>query len=294
MASPPPSPSPKRKRINRERASTPLQIDTNERHDSALSIGADSPRSKVAATLQDLTLQPPESPQVVIRGRERAETPRKRMKQSQPLLQVTSGCNLNTDPDADLDSLPLPSSQALLYTGTLVIGETPDCKVRIPSSPSYSPTQPGVRSSWDTWANTGSEDGRRKELPLAQPSSPRISASPRGDDSIDRALSPLAQTDDLNLDQIALTWQDNEITGQDIDLTSPDDDGLGINGIGFKPTPAMTYMRSQKRKQQVNEWRAREAREARQKRIERRRGASLGGSRRKSTAKKSVRFEDVG
>ncbi|XPS68595.1 hypothetical protein M3J09_000882 [Ascochyta lentis] len=74
----------------------------------------------------------------------------------------------------------------------------------------------------------------------------------------------------------ALTWQDDEITGH---LTGPandpDDDGTGLNGIGFKPTPAIAYARAQRRKQQLSEWKARETREARAKRSQRRhRGVS--------------------
>lgn len=65
-----------------------------------------------------------------------------------------------------------------------------------------------------------------------------------------------------------LVWHESEITGHLMD--NPDDDGVGINGIGFKPTPAMAYARMQKRKQQVAEWKAREARDARQQRSNRR------------------------
>ncbi|KAK5716648.1 hypothetical protein LTR15_009540 [Elasticomyces elasticus] len=96
------------------------------------------------------------------------------------------------------------------------------------------------------------------------------------------------------MDRISMTWQMNEITGQDIDITSPDDDGEGINGIGFKPTAAMAYARNQRRKQQVNEWKAREAREARQRRIEKRRGAAAAEARAGQSSKRSVRFEGFG
>lgn len=76
----------------------------------------------------------------------------------------------------------------------------------------------------------------------------------------------------------SLTWQDSEITGHLVDpSTDPDDDGTGINGIGFRPTPAMAYARAQKRRQQVMEWRARETKEARAKRSERRR-RGVGGA----------------
>ncbi|KAE8380045.1 hypothetical protein BDV26DRAFT_290759 [Aspergillus bertholletiae] len=66
----------------------------------------------------------------------------------------------------------------------------------------------------------------------------------------------------------SLTWHDTEITGHD--PSDPNDDGYGINGIGFKPTAAMAWSRSQKRQKQVAEWKSREAREAREKRREKR------------------------
>ncbi|PYH41906.1 uncharacterized protein BP01DRAFT_359883 [Aspergillus saccharolyticus JOP 1030-1] len=69
------------------------------------------------------------------------------------------------------------------------------------------------------------------------------------------------------------TWHDSEITGHN--PTDPSDDGYGINGIGFKPTAAIAWARSQKRQKQVAEWKNREAREAREKRRERREGADL-------------------
>jgi hypothetical protein len=69
-----------------------------------------------------------------------------------------------------------------------------------------------------------------------------------------------------------MTWHESEITGHN--PTDPNDDGYGINGIGFKPTPAIAWARSQKRKQQLAEYRNREAREARQRRSERRRVGS--------------------
>ncbi|KAJ5933338.1 hypothetical protein N7454_005667 [Penicillium verhagenii] len=67
------------------------------------------------------------------------------------------------------------------------------------------------------------------------------------------------------------TWHDHEITGHD--PTDPTDDGYGINGVGFRPTAATAWARSQKRQKQVAEWKNREAREAREKRRERRRGS---------------------
>lgn len=69
----------------------------------------------------------------------------------------------------------------------------------------------------------------------------------------------------------SLTWHEDEITVYDPD--DEDDDGTGINGIGFKPTAAIAYARTMKRKQQLAEYKKREEREARAKRSQRRRGS---------------------
>ncbi|KAL4796877.1 hypothetical protein BDV19DRAFT_387748 [Aspergillus venezuelensis] len=76
-----------------------------------------------------------------------------------------------------------------------------------------------------------------------------------------------------NTGEDLLTWNDSEITGHN--ATDPDDDGYGINGVGFKPTAAIAWARTQKRQKQVSEWRNREAREAREKRRARRVGNDL-------------------
>ncbi|KAJ4290912.1 hypothetical protein N0V90_010108 [Kalmusia sp. IMI 367209] len=87
----------------------------------------------------------------------------------------------------------------------------------------------------------------------------------------------------------ALTWQDSEITGHLADPTKdPDDDGTGLNGIGFRPTPAIAYVRAQKRRQQILDWKAREARDARAKRSERRRRGIGGRSSREQTVERDV------
>ena len=72
----------------------------------------------------------------------------------------------------------------------------------------------------------------------------------------------------------ALWWNDDEITGHD--PKDPSDDGYGINGVGFLPTPAIANARLERRKKQVAEWKSREAREARQKRSDRRRRIEPG------------------
>lgn len=93
-------------------------------------------------------------------------------------------------------------------------------------------------------------------------------------------------------ERAALTWHDDEITGHDPD--DPDDDGEGINGIGFKPTPAEAYVRAQKRRAQMAEYRNREAREARKMRSERRRGSEIAkASREEAETARRVRFMEA-
>ena len=70
-----------------------------------------------------------------------------------------------------------------------------------------------------------------------------------------------------------LWWSDAEITGHD--PKDPSDDGYGINGVGFIPTPAVANARAERRKKQVAEWKNREAKEARQKRSDKRRRREL-------------------
>lgn len=90
----------------------------------------------------------------------------------------------------------------------------------------------------------------------------------------------------------ALTWREDEITVYDPE--DKDDDGTGINGIGFKPTATVAYQRSQKRRQQLADYKRREEIEARAKRSQRRReqlneGAEM--ARKDSIAR--VRFSDA-
>lgn len=93
----------------------------------------------------------------------------------------------------------------------------------------------------------------------------------------------------IDPDRAALTWHDDEITGHNPD--DPDDDGEGINGIGFRPTPAIAHARMEKRRLQMVEYKNREAREARAKRSERRRGSGLSkASREEEETARRVRF----
>ncbi|KAI9830415.1 MAG: hypothetical protein M1826_004838 [Phylliscum demangeonii] len=80
--------------------------------------------------------------------------------------------------------------------------------------------------------------------------------------------------------------KDHEITGHRRD--GPDDDGEGLDGVGFIPTPAVAYARTERRRKQIQEYRSREAREARRLRSERRRGEILE----QADAAATIRHED--
>ncbi|KAI8633529.1 hypothetical protein F5Y19DRAFT_244875 [Xylariaceae sp. FL1651] len=87
----------------------------------------------------------------------------------------------------------------------------------------------------------------------------------------------------------ALTWREDEITIYDPE--DKDDDGTGINGIGFKPTPAVAYQRAQKRRQQLAEYKKREESEARARRNQRRREQGAEMARKHSIVR--VHFSDA-
>ncbi|KAK8101028.1 hypothetical protein PG999_011402 [Apiospora kogelbergensis] len=86
-----------------------------------------------------------------------------------------------------------------------------------------------------------------------------------------KAVETSIEEDTAVVDPIraALTWHEDEITVYDAE--DKDDDGTGLNGIGFKPTAAVAYARAQKRRQQLSEYRKREESDARARRNQKRR-----------------------
>ncbi|EFQ97529.1 hypothetical protein MGYG_00570 [Nannizzia gypsea CBS 118893] len=76
------------------------------------------------------------------------------------------------------------------------------------------------------------------------------------------------ETTDTEANEESLTWDDSEITGHH--ALDPNDDGYGLNGVGFKPSAEVAWARSQHRKDQVAEWKRRMASEAREARSRRR------------------------
>jgi hypothetical protein len=91
----------------------------------------------------------------------------------------------------------------------------------------------------------------------------------------------------------SLTWHEDEITVYDPE--DEDDDGTGLNGIGFKPTPALAHARAQKRRQQLADYRRREETSARRIRRERRHASPIAFSPKleKKAAARRVRFMGI-
>ncbi|KAM7221205.1 hypothetical protein V8F06_003380 [Rhypophila decipiens] len=148
---------------------------------------------------------------------------------------------------------------------------------------------PAVVEQSETVANTGSPSSPGKPRRSVSPPSSSMSSpggTPRsrqraGTPPLLAKTNPAANGDDSEETHIvdpvraSLTWHDDEITIYDPD--DSDDDGTGINGIGFKPTPAIAYARTVRRRQQLAEYKKREEREARAKRNQRRRGSPVPG-----------------
>ncbi|PYI29730.1 hypothetical protein BP00DRAFT_400231 [Aspergillus indologenus CBS 114.80] len=145
----------------------------------------------------------------------------------------------------------------------------------MPETSSHAEDQPNLDESTENTChlhsdnlNTGISASPRKRQSIP---SPRKKKNPSATSKMRSARSSPPLTGDAL--ENPLTWHDSEITGHN--PSDPSDDGYGINGIGFKPTAAIAWARSQKRQKQVAEWKNREAREAREKRRERRDGADL-------------------
>ncbi|KAK4889917.1 hypothetical protein LTR27_011340 [Elasticomyces elasticus] len=324
--SPPPTgaSSPKRKRTGSQSAVAcpSLQVNTLEAAATIPETPTDSPQTRVVEGLRDLDIS--KQPQVnpgAYRGNE--GSPRKRLKRNPHLKAPEIIYDVDLPPDvedqprviadsqdAERQSRVIPDSQDAYSASesssqptphgkdvsSIEIEETPDwrrTRFTSPPPPQANMTQQPI-GAVDVTMDDASD--HIEAGGFYSPPSTHFFTPPKAGSIADSTTSDSpAYSDEADaMDRISMTWQMNEITGQDIDITSPDDDGQGINGIGFKPTPAMAYARSQRRKQQVNEWKAREAREARQRRIEKRRGAAAAEARAGQGSKRSVRFEGFG
>lgn len=135
-----------------------------------------------------------------------------------------------------------------------------------------------------------SRGGKKKKKKRAgTPPPPRRKKEPSADsDADDEQAEGVEIVEPI---RAALTWREDEITIYDPE--DEDDDGTGINGVGFKPTPALAHARVMKRRQQLAEYRKREESEARAKRSQRRRGARRSTpSPEQIQSRRKVRFMD--
>lgn len=277
-------PSPKRKR--EQAPPVPLlntalrPASTPPRGSPAPSSGADSPRNAVADQLRGMTLIAtsaiPMSPL----------TPTDDVIRKKPKLdgmRIDSGMSLDTCGERgksdtarrsnDLDTIAvLPKLDP-----TWEIPETPQSQPRILTDIAFA--QP------TTFESSPGPGTLQSSVHMNQASRTKNRSSSEPRPATKRSPSPSLS---------ALTWQDSEITGHLAGpSTDPDDDGTGLNGIGFKPTPAIAYARSQKRRQQLNEWKARETREARAKRHDRRLRGVGGTASREATVERDMPAKDV-
>ena len=256
----------------RKREEVSERLETQFHAEDISDPGANSPRTKVADRLKDLNIQQLQPTPFQTND---IDVQRKRIKRR------SRGCDSPLQTSSPASELQLSESSETAPcegtgSATAAVEETPDCRTKRAWPPSPSPqTSPTRPIAYVEITPPKHETNIQRPVEAELSSSPEhlLAVPAQGQDTIDRSASPLPSKGDLTPDQPALTWQDHEITGHEID-PSGDDDGEGINGIGFRPTAAMAAARQQRRKQQVTEWKAREAREARQRRVERRRGAN--------------------
>jgi hypothetical protein len=245
----------------------------------------DSPRSRVAEKLEalDIDQAPPTE----------EDAPRKRIKtdqdQHQPASKLSSGFDV-TPKKLPRPRFDLPHQQHRSAEAVLEIAETPGCRPEVdarPSTPSPLARQvetPMSKQNISPIVRITPKRMRSPPPPMASPSSPDKSAN-------GPSTSPDSSQTSTEISNA--TWQDSEITGHHIHAALGDD-GEGINGVGFRPTPAIAQARSQKRKHQISEWRAREAKEARQRRYEKRQGCAVDVGNGDESQRRVVRFEEIG
>ena len=279
-------PSPKRKRDQPAPIpllNTTLRIASPPPRDGAgPSSGGDSPRNAVADQLRgmSITVPTPMSPL----------TPTDDIVRKKPKLEAVGGdswASLEDLAESELKTWVLervPDTFNAGESGAREIPETP----QLPSSPRSQSraAQPRIFADFATLAQPTMFGSPLAGAQLHKFVMPKNIAKPR-----DRGpAQPRQRKKSPSPPLSSLTWQDSEITGHLVDPSiDPEDDGTGLNGIGFKPTPALAYARAQRRRQQLKDWRARETQEARAKRSERRRrGVGTGSASRETTIEREV------
>ncbi|KAK0701353.1 hypothetical protein B0T21DRAFT_388268 [Apiosordaria backusii] len=194
-----------------------------------------------------------------------------------------------------IDTAVVEQSETMANTHTVTNHTTtaPSLPITLPSR-----AKPTTKKSRSRKATPQPQSQKQLPLPSATLTNLPILASepPTGTTTAVTTTAPKTTTVITDPLRASLTWHDDEITIYDPD--DSDDDGTGINGIGFKPTAAVAYARTVKRKQQLAEYRKREEREARARRNQRRRrgespavsGSGSGTDVKKKAERRRVRF----
>ncbi|KAI6780220.1 uncharacterized protein J7T54_002999 [Emericellopsis cladophorae] len=248
-SSPPITPTPKRKR-GVETAITPIKFtfDVNRAKDE----DGNSPRSNVAHKFRGLDLQEESGGGVdaasVDENKDDADA-RKRQRGDDEMADESA------DGSAEVSSWgpTLPEPDIPLAPPGAVSLDVPDGSLQRAYSPINRLSDSQSRSN-----------PRQKRTGTPPPSLRKKLAAKKGEGTGDEDEMEIVEPI-----RAALTWREDEITIYDPE--DVDDDGTGINGVGFRPTPALAQARIQKRRQQMADYRKREENEARARRMQKRR-----------------------
>lgn len=227
--------------------------------------GSNSPRSKVAHRFRGLELR--EGDVAVGSGGGVGITASSNVPDDNEQAQASKRQRCDEQmPDAD--DIPLVVSDLINTPAVNAVGITDHTGKTVP--------QPSpVHDEYLAQENTEPDLVQRPE-PVPDTPDPIALGKKRSGTPPLRIKKLLSKAGDPNKDVVdpvraALTWHEDEITIYDPD--DEDDDGTGINGVGFKPTAAMAHARVMKRRQQMAEYKRREESDARARRNQRRRGA---------------------
>ncbi|CEJ90291.1 hypothetical protein VHEMI06084 [[Torrubiella] hemipterigena] len=246
--------TPKRKRDEQQTPLTPIKFTFDITKEEAAEDGGSSPRSSVAHRFGGLEL----GSTGYLTPRQEPES-RKRQKSEDP-----SDTTPQLPEQRNLFASPRPASLGAVSASDI---------------PSSSPERGRTKTTTPrrrTKKRAGTPPLRLKRSPVQEHSDA---------DADDEADADMEVVDPV---RASLTWHEDEITIYDPD--DEDDDGTGINGVGFKPTPALAHVRAMKRQQQMAEYRKREESEARAKRNQRRRDGSSASRHEDKLAARKVRF----
>lgn len=247
--------TPSKRRRDQETPLTPLKFTFNLNNSETVEDGSSSPRTTVAYRFKGLDLQcgGGDVGPATSQAADVADRPLlKRQKPDQPMSDISNAVDPAAAAFLPKEASPKPVANFLVEDNEAV--------------------EPGPPESSGERAGTPP-----LKLKMYHPQAARDSDS---DDEEIHIVDPV---------RAALTWHEDEITVYDPD--DKDDDGTGINGIGFRPTPAIAHARSLKRRQQITEYRKREESEARARRNQRRREGETPSGIGKASPRK-VRFSD--